>query len=178
MKEIDLKKAFLMVEKGPVVLISTAFRGKFNIMPLSWIMVIDFTPRFAICTGSWNYTYEALVKNKECVVAVPGLDLLDKTIEAGNCSGKDVDKFELCGFKPVSAKCVSAPLVGECLCNIECRIVDHIKKHDLFILEGVAAWKTSRKEKRAFHAVGDGSFIADGNTFNRKKLMLKVPEWL
>lgn len=47
MKPVKLENAFLMIEKGPVVLISTSCRGKNNIMPLSWITVIDFTPRFA-----------------------------------------------------------------------------------------------------------------------------------
>ena len=78
MKPVKLENAFLMIEKGPVVLISTSCRGKNNIMPLSWITVIDFTPRFALCTGSWNYSYEALVKTKECVIAIPGVDLIDK----------------------------------------------------------------------------------------------------
>ena len=99
MKPVKLENAFLMIEKGPVVLISTSYRGKNNIMPLSWITVIDFTPRFALCTGSWNYSYEALVKTKECVIAIPGVDLIDKVIEAGNVSGSDTDKFALYGFE-------------------------------------------------------------------------------
>lgn len=57
-------------------------------------------------------------------------------------------------------------------------MVDHIKKHNLFILEGVYAWACARKESRAFHAVGDGTFIVDGRKLNRRKLMLKIPEWL
>ena len=88
MKPVKLENAFLMIEKGPVVLISTSCRGKNNIMPLSWITVIDFTPRFALCTGSWNYSYEALVKTKECVIAIPGVDLIDKVIEAGNAAAQ------------------------------------------------------------------------------------------
>lgn len=178
MKPVKLENAFLMIEKGPVVLISTSYRGKNNIMPLSWITVIDFTPRFALCTGSWNYSYEALVKTKECVIAIPGVDLIDKVIEAGNVSGSDTDKFALCGFETAPSKYISAPLIKDCLGNIECKVVDHIKKHNLFILEGVYAWACARKESRAFHAVGDGTFIADGRKLNRRKLMLKIPEWL
>lgn len=109
MKPVKLENAFLMIEKGPVVLISTSYRGKNNIMPLSWITVIDFTPRFALCTGSWNYSYEALVKTKECVIAIPGVDLIDKVIEAGNVSGSDTDKFALCGFETAPSKYISAP---------------------------------------------------------------------
>jgi len=45
-------KAFTLIEPGPVVLITTHDGSKSNIMTLSWIMVTDFTPRFAITTGA------------------------------------------------------------------------------------------------------------------------------
>ena len=178
MKALKLNKAFLEIEKGPVVLVTTSYKKRDNVMTISWISVIDFSPRFALCTGSWNYSYEALVNTKECVIAVPGVDLLDRVIEAGNFSGSDCDKFKICKFKKSPASKVSAPLLSECLSNIECRVVDHIKKHDIFILEALAAWTSARRERRAFHAVGDGIFIADGEKFDRRNFMQKIPGWL
>ena len=178
MKALELNRAFLEIEKGPVVLITTSHKKIDNVMTISWISVIDFTPRFAICTGPWNYSYEALVKTKECVIAVPGVDLIDRVIDAGNFSGSDCDKFKVCKFKKSPASKVSAPLLSECLSNIECKVVDHIKKHDIFILEALAAWTSRRRKKRAFHAVGDGTFIADGEKLDRRKLMQKIPSWL
>ena len=178
MKKLALNRAFLMFEKGPLVLLSTKNGDKCNIMPLSWLAVIDFTPRFVICTGPWNYSCEALIKSGECVLAVPGVDLLDRSIEAGNVSGRDCDKFKLCGFKKAKAKFVEAALVRDCICNVECKLIEHIEKYDLFILEGIAAWETDRREKRAIHAVGDGRFVADGELFDRRLLMQKIPEWL
>jgi hypothetical protein len=67
----------MLLEPGPVVLVSTASRGKNNIMTISWHMVIDFTPQFALMTGTWNYSFEALMKNRECVVAIPNIFILD-----------------------------------------------------------------------------------------------------
>jgi flavin reductase (DIM6/NTAB) family NADH-FMN oxidoreductase RutF len=64
MKKLPLNKAFTLIEPGPVVLVTTAYKGKHNIMTLSWTMVMDFTPRFAFLTGSWNYSYKALKKQK------------------------------------------------------------------------------------------------------------------
>ena len=72
----------------------------------------------------------------------------------------------------MKGKHVSAPLIKECVANIECKVVDIIKKHDIVILEGVAAYfDTSRKEKRTIHAIGDGTFVVDGRKFDRKKMM-------
>jgi hypothetical protein len=43
-------------------------------------------------------------------------------------------------------------------------------------LEAVHAWiETKRKERRTFHANGDGTFIVDGRTLNLRKRMLKLP---
>jgi len=64
MQKLPLNKAFMLLEPGPVVLITTVNGGKNNIMTISWHMVMDFTPQFAMLTGPWNYSCEALIKNK------------------------------------------------------------------------------------------------------------------
>ncbi|MDR1412123.1 MAG: flavin reductase family protein [Spirochaetaceae bacterium] len=178
MKAFPLNKAFTFLEPGPVILVSTADGDRRNIMTLSWTMVLDFTPRFAFMTGSWNYSYKALVKNKECVIAVPTADMIKTVVSIGACSGADVDKFEKFKLTPLKAEFVGAPLIKECYANIECRVVDYIKKHGIFILDAEAAWiDERRKEKRLFHAVGDGKFIVDGEKISHRKLMLeKLPE--
>ncbi len=48
MKTLPLAKAFMLLEPGPVILVTTADRGKRNVMTISWHMVMDFTPRFAL----------------------------------------------------------------------------------------------------------------------------------
>jgi flavin reductase (DIM6/NTAB) family NADH-FMN oxidoreductase RutF len=178
MKPFPLNKAFTFIEPGPVILVSTADGDKQNIMTLSWTMVLDFTPRFAFMTGPWNYSYEALVKTKECVIAVPTVDMSKTVVSIGACSGADLDKFAKFRLTPLEAECVNAPLIKECYVNIECRVVDYIKKHGIFVLDAVAAWiDEKRKEKRLFHAIGDGRFIADGEKISHRKIMVaKVPE--
>ncbi len=177
MKELPLNKAFMLLEPGPVVLVTTADKGNKNIMTICWHMVMDFTPRFALLTGPWNYSYKALVKTKECVLAIPAVDLSKKTIDIGMCSGADTDKFKKFRLTALEAKSVGAPLIKECLANIECRVVHHLKKHDLFILEAVQAWiEPKRKERRTIHSRGDGHFIVDGRTLNyRKRMLAKLP---
>jgi len=177
MQELELSKAFTLMESGPVVLVTTHDGLKDNIMTISWTMVMDFTPVFAITTGAWNYSFSALRNNKECVMAIPTVEMLDKVVGIGTCTGKDTDKFAKFKLTPVSGKVVKAPLIKECLANIECKVIDIIKKHNIVVLEGVAAYiDTTRKEKRTIHAVGDGTFIIDGRKLDRKKMMAsKLP---
>jgi flavin reductase (DIM6/NTAB) family NADH-FMN oxidoreductase RutF len=177
MKKLPLQEAFTLLEPGPVILLTTADNGKNNIMTISWHMVIDFSPRFAVATGSWNYSYNTLLKTKECVIAVPPVDLSEMTVQIGCCTGAEVDKFNQFKLTPVKAENVGAPLIEECLGNIECRVVQHIEDHGIFILEGIQAWiDTDRKERRTFHANGDGTFVVDGDTISYRDLMsAKLP---
>jgi flavin reductase (DIM6/NTAB) family NADH-FMN oxidoreductase RutF len=180
MKKLQISRAFTLMESGPVVLVTTNDGKENNIMTISWTMVTEFTPLFAITTGPWNHSFAALRKTKECVISIPTVDILDKVIGIGTCSGADTDKFEKFMLTPVKGKNVKAPLIKECLANIECKVVDIIKKHNIVVLEGVAAYfDNSRKVKLTFHAVGDGTFIVDGRKISRKKMMLsKIPTGL
>ena len=177
MRELRLSKAFTLIESGPVVLVTTHDGQRDNIMTISWTMVIDFTPVFAITTGEWNYSFAALRKNRECVIAIPTVDMLDRVVGIGTCSGKDTDKFAKFKLTPVQGKVVRSPLIKECLANIECKVIDIVKKHNIVVLEAVAAYiDNKRKEKRMIHAVGDGTFIVDGRKIDRKKMMTsKLP---
>ena len=177
MRRLELSKAFTLIESGPVILVTTHDGKKDNIMTISWTMVMDFTPVFAITTGAWNHSFAALRKNRECVIAIPTVDLLDKVVGIGTCSGTDTDKFAKFRLTPVRARLVKPPLIQECLANIECKVIDLVEKHNIVVLEAVAAYLDSeRKEKRMVHAVGDGTFIVDGRKIDRKKMMAaKLP---
>jgi len=178
MKRMKISKAFTLMESGPVVFVTTGDGEKHNIMTISWTMVVDFTPLFAITTGPWNYSYAALRKFRECVIAIPTVDLIDQVVGVGTCSGADTDKFAQFRLTPVKGSHVRPPLIKECLANIECRVVDIIRRHNILVLEGVAAYlDSSRKETRTIHAIGDGTFVVDGRKLDRRTLMRsKIPE--
>jgi len=172
MKRMKINKAFTLMESGPVVFITTNDGKKNNLMTISWTMVMGFTPIFGITTGPWNHSFTALRKFRECVIAIPTVDLIDKVVCVGTCSGADTDKFEKFKLTPVKGKHVKSPLIKECLANIECKVIDIVNKHDIVVLEGVAAYfDSSRKEKRTLHAIGDGTFVVDGRKLDRRKMM-------
>lgn len=173
MRQTKLARAFTLLEPGPVVLVTTNDGQRNNIMTISWTMVVDFVPRFAIVTGAWNFSFGALRKQRECVIAIPGIDLLDEVVGIGTHSGSDVDKFARFRLTPLPAKVVKPPLIKECLANVECKVVEIVGRHNIVVLEGVAACvNAARKERRTIHAVGDGTFIADGERFDRRAAMV------
>ena len=117
-------------------------------------------------------------KTRQCVIAIPSVDLLDKVVGIGTCSGAETDKFARFHLTPVRASRVKAPLIKECLANIECRVTDIVGRHNIVVLEGLAAYvDATRKEKRTLHAVGDGSFGVDGRRPGDEQDLVVRGEW-
>jgi flavin reductase (DIM6/NTAB) family NADH-FMN oxidoreductase RutF len=137
---------------------------------MSWHMMVEFTPPLIACIVSdANFSHKALRATKECVIAIPAANLARKVVRIGNCSGRDTEKFSEIGLTPMPATSVSAPLVGECFANFECRVVNTklASTHCLFILEVVKAWiDPKQKNPKTIHHHGFGRFVVDGETIH------------
>ncbi len=168
LKDLPLAKVYQLIEPGPVVLLTTADAGKANVMTMSWHMMLEFEPpRLACVVSEGDYSFAALRKTKECVIAIPGVELADKVVKIGNCSGRTISKFAEFELTTQPAERVSAPLLPECFANIECKVTDTrmVNKYDLFVLEIVKAWiDPSRKNPKTLHHHGYGKFVIDGAT--------------
>ena len=170
MRQLKMSRVFTLIEPGPVVLVTTCDGNKNNVMTISWTMVLDFTPMFAITTGAWNYSFAALQRTRECVIAIPTVDLLDVVVGIGTCSGADTDKFAKFKLTAVPGKLVKAPLIKECLANIECKVVDLIEKHNIVVLRRLRPMKIPRVRRNARFTrseTGLSSSTAAGSTEGR-----------
>jgi flavin reductase (DIM6/NTAB) family NADH-FMN oxidoreductase RutF len=175
MRDLALSKVYQLLEPGPVVLLTTARRGRANVMAMSWQTMVEFTPPLVACVVSnADYSFAALRSTKQCVIAIPSLELAPKVVEIGNCSGRDTDKFAKFNLTPKPAECVAAPLVAECFANLECKVVDTrlVNKYNLFILEVVKAWiDPAQKNPKTIHHHGFGRFAVDGEMIQLKSKM-------
>ncbi len=176
MKSLPLSRVYQLLEPGPVVLLTTSHNGRANVMTMSWHMMVDFEPPLIACiVSNRDHSFVALRATKECVIAIPAVELAEKVVAIGNCSGRDVDKFPAFHLTPKKAEHVSAPLVAECFANIECRVVDTrlVNRYGLFVLEGVEAWIDPGQENpKTIHHKGFGKFVVDGETI---ELMSRMP---
>ncbi|WP_454288457.1 flavin reductase family protein [Rhizobium arsenicireducens] len=165
MKPFPLDKVYQLIEPGPVVLLTT-FDGKPNVMTMSWHMMMEFTPpRIGCIVSSADHSFTALSKTGECVIAIPAADMAEKVVAIGNCSGRDTDKFVEIGLTALPAEEVSAPLIGECFANLECKITDRdfVERHNLFVLDVVKAWHDPKQvASKTLHHKGYGTFAVDG----------------
>jgi flavin reductase (DIM6/NTAB) family NADH-FMN oxidoreductase RutF len=175
MKNLPLSKVYQLLEPGPVVLLTTARKGRANVMAMSWHMMVEFEPPLVACVVSnADYSFAALRATKECVLAIPALKVAPQVVAVGNCSGRNVDKFDKFGLTPVPAALVAAPLVAECFANLECRVVDTrlVHKYNLFVLEVLKAWiDPAQRNPKTIHHHGRGRFAVDGEMIALKSRM-------
>jgi flavin reductase (DIM6/NTAB) family NADH-FMN oxidoreductase RutF len=167
-RSFPLSRVHQLLEPGPVVLVTTAHRGRPNVMTLSWHTMMEFEPPLVgFVLSNRNHSFAALSATGECVIAIPAVELARKVVACGNTSGRTVDKFPTIGLTPAAASCVAAPLVEECHANLECRVVDRrmVARYNFFVLEVLKAWiDPSRKDPRTLHHRGRGVFFASGRT--------------
>jgi flavin reductase (DIM6/NTAB) family NADH-FMN oxidoreductase RutF len=175
MKDLSLSKVYQLLEPGPVVLLTTACNGRANVMTISWHMMVEFEPPLVACVVSRaSHSFAALRATKECVIAVPALERAPKVVKVGNCSGRNVDKFERFGLTQVPAERVSPPLMAQCFANLECKVADTrlVNKYDLFVLEVLKAWiDPAQKNPKTIHHHGYGRFTVDGEMIKLKSRM-------
>jgi flavin reductase (DIM6/NTAB) family NADH-FMN oxidoreductase RutF len=112
MKNLALSKVYQLLEPGPLVLLTTARKGRADVMTISWHMMIEFEPPLVARVVNADYSFAALTATRECVIAIPALHLAQKVVDVGNSSGRDVAKFEKFGLTPRKARHVGAPLVA------------------------------------------------------------------
>lgn len=132
---------------------------------------MEFQPSLIGCyIWDANYSSELICRSKECVFNIPTVDFAATVVQIGNCSGRDVDKFEKFKLTALPGKKVQAPLIEECYANFECQLVEtsFVKKYNFFIFEVVKAHvATSPKFPKTIHYRGDGLFMISGPTTSR-----------
>ena len=165
------------LEPGPIVLVSSAHKGKTNIMTMGWHMVMEFSPSLVGCLiSSGNHSFEMIEASRQCVINLPTTDLAPTVVKIGNTSGRNIDKFAKFGLTPKPAEEVRAPLIDECYANFECRLSDSswIGKYNVFVFEVVKAHvATSPKYPKTSHYRGDGEFMISGENTGRWRRLFR-----
>lgn len=168
---IPVQIAYRLINHGPVVLVSTRYRGKPNICTAAWVTPVDLDLALVVISDE-NYSFRCIKETGEFVLNIPNRALLRKVLGCGSTSGEGMDKFSTFGLTPVKARKVKAPLIGECIGHLECRMVRGegriAKKYNIFLGRVVAAsadkglfsthWDVRKAAARTLHHLGGTLF--------------------
>ena len=128
-----------------------------NVITLCFDMHCSYKPAmfaFAIWRGS--HTFTLLDNATECVLAVPGERLAQAALLCGTKSGRDINKINACGLTLTKSEKISVPGIGECIANVEIRIVEKLKAgdHQLVIGEVLRFGVDPKNHERCLLSVG------------------------
>jgi flavin reductase (DIM6/NTAB) family NADH-FMN oxidoreductase RutF len=159
------------LEPGPAVLVTSAWRGRRDVMTMNWHTVMEFTPALVGCVISEaNDSFDLVRGSRECVLNVPQRELLDVVVGIGTTHGTRVDKFARFGLATEEGEVVKAPLLPQCYASFECRLHDArlVKKYNFFVWEVVRAWVSpTPRRPETVHYSGEGVFRVAGATLRR-----------
>jgi len=180
-KDFPVSNVRRFLEPGPIVLVSSVWKDKMNIMTMGWHMIMEFEPSLVGCyIWSENHSFEMVRRSKECVINVPTAEIAAKVVGIGNTTGSKIDKFSKFALTAQPAVKVKAPLIAECFASFECRLADGslIDKYSLFILEVVKAHVARAPNyPQTLHYRGDGIFMIAGTNTSRYRKLFR-PEML
>lgn len=180
-KDFPVSNVRRFLEPGPIVLVSSSWNDRANIMTMGWHMIMEFQPSLIGCyIWTENHSFEMVRRSKECVINIPTVDIAAKVVGIGNTTGREIDKFQKFGLTAAPAAKVKAPLIAECFANFECRLADAklIDEYSLFILKVVKAHVAKApKYPRTIHYRGDGVFMISGENTSRYRKLFR-PEML
>ncbi len=79
--DIDARR---LLVPGPVVLVTTKYRGATNVMPLAWAAPASLEPPLvAIALHPSRHTHDMIERAMEFALNIPGRDLLNQVLPAG-----------------------------------------------------------------------------------------------
>jgi len=108
-----------------VILITSKYKEKDNVMTAAWHSPISFDPSlYAIVIGKEGFSHELIEKSKEFGVNFVDSKIKKKVLCCGRISGKDRDKFKFCGLTRKKSKKIKAPLVEEAVAWYECKVIE------------------------------------------------------
>lgn len=120
----------------PPVLVSCQNGGSANIITLAWAGVACSDPVIiSLGIRPERYSYAIIKESGGFVVNMPMASQVAMVDTCGTLSGRDHDKFAVCGFTALPGKFGTAPLIAECPVNIECSVTEIISlgSHHLFL---------------------------------------------
>lgn len=177
---VPLDKAYLLLNHGPTIMISSALEDKQNIMSAAWSTTLDFDPpKLVVIIDKNNYSKELIQASGEFAVIIPSKAQAKQVLQVGTSTGREIDKFKTFGLTTLPSQTIKAPLIQGSLAALECKLIPepyNQDKYDLYIGEVTAAWADpevfshgrwhiTSDQKRSIHYQAGGTFFQIGDQF-------------
>lgn len=131
-------KGSALLAPVPAALVTCGTVEKPNVLTIGWTGIVCTRPPMTyISVRPERFSHDIIMNSGEFVINLSTAKMCRETDLCGVKSGRDVDKFKLCGFTAAEAKAVSAPVIEECPVSLECRVTESklLGSHTMFLAE-------------------------------------------
>lgn len=131
-------KGSALLAPVPAALVTCGTVERPNVLTIGWTGIVCTRPPMTyISVRPERYSHDIIRDSGEFVINLTTSAMVRETDLCGVKSGRDTDKFSLCGFHAVPAVKVGAPLIEECPVSLECRVTDSklLGSHTMFLAE-------------------------------------------
>ena len=135
MSKVDFKPGNMLYPVPAVMVSCGDFDGEANIITIAWAgTVCSDPPMVSISVRPERYSYRMIKESGEFVINLVTEELTAAMDTCGVRSGRDCDKWELCGLTKEKSKAVACPGIAESPVQIECRVVSEtdMGSHHMF----------------------------------------------
>jgi len=160
---------------GPLVLVTTTWRGNDDVMPAAWTTPLSADPPFiGVAVHPSRHTHDMIRFSEEFALNIPGRALMNHAQYFGTTSGRDLDKLETAKLPTFHARKVGAKLLDGCIAYIECGVEDALRigDHTLFVGRVLAVsadeeaynelWTLADEDEKPLHYLGGSSYALLG----------------
>jgi len=131
-------KGSALLAPVPAALVTCGTADSPNVLTIGWTGITCTRPPMTyISVRPERYSHDIIMKSGEFAINLTTSEMCRETDLCGVKSGKDTDKFALCGFHAVPAHEIAVPIIEECPVSLECRVTEHklLGSHTMFLAE-------------------------------------------
>lgn len=128
--EVVVDQAFRAIQNvGGLLLVTEGQAQKPNVMSIGWFTlgIVWRKPVAVVLVRPSRYSFQLLEENPVFTVNVPQETMYREIELCGSYSGRNTDKFGLCGFTPRYSEGPTVPMIDECQASFVCSVVQKTK---------------------------------------------------
>lgn len=154
---LDVQQHVLLVYPRQVVLVSSRLGNEENIVTLAWTSPLSRNPPLqGIAVSPKRHSHALIKESKKFIVNIPNRKIINKVVECGKTTGRNVNKFEKFDLTPLPSLNLGddgPSRIAECAVHVECEVKDMITTgdHTFFIGEVVSCSVNSELVKNGLY---------------------------
>ncbi len=131
-------KGSALLAPVPAALVTCGTADKPNVLTIGWTGIVCTRPPMTyISVRPERFSHDIIMNSGEFAINLTTSAMVKQVDFCGVRSGRDTDKFAVCGFHALPSEKLSVPIIEECPVSLECKVTESrlLGSHTMFLAE-------------------------------------------